>query len=203
MSSGEDADALDEQNKRYLVYEKTASGEHTGHAVVHLIRAPDLMKALLRCIQIDFHGSTLGEDGSITVEGLVYEHPLAYIEAEHKIYGEWQIRELPDWTLDQLASEVFCGESSDGTAEIITICRKELLKKLPRSRARAFVWYLRGRRMLVTFYRKAKPFRIEIVARFLWTWDGVTEQVTEWTGDYPQLMSDLNIDLIRGDPSLP
>lgn len=194
---------MDEQNKRYLVYEKTASGEHTGHAVVHLIRAPDLMKALLRCIQIDFHGSTLGEDGSITVEGLVYEHPLAYIEAEHKIYGEWQIRELPDWTLDQLASEVFCGESSDGTAEIITICRKELLKKLPRSRARAFVWYLRGRRMLVTFYRKAKPFRIEIVARFLWTWDGVTEQVTEWTGDYPQLMSDLNIDLIRGDPSLP
>ena len=201
---------MDEQNKRYLVYGKPVSATHSGHAVVHLIRAPDLLNALLRCILIEFRDSTLADHGSIIVDnlsipagGFVYEHPLAYIEAEHKIYGEWQIRELPDWTLDQLASEVFCGESSDGTAEIISVCRKELLKKVPRSRARAFVWYLRGRRMLVTFYRKAKPFRIEIVARFLWTWDGVTEQVTEWTGDYHRLMSDLNIDLLRGDPSLP
>ena len=184
---------MGELQKRYLVYSKGADG---GHSVVYLILAENVTQAMARFIVNQNDCLKLQADGSI-LEGLdSIWHPLAYVEANYKIHGEWQIRELPEWTLQQQIAEVFCGESSDGPAEIIAICRSELKKVFPRSRAKAFVWYLK-QGTLVTFYRRKKPFQIEILKRYLWNWDGREERLEEWAGDYSQIAADLLLEPIR------
>ena len=176
-----------------MVYSK---GAGSGHSVVYFILAENVTQAMARFLvnQNDF--LTQLANGYL-LEGLdLVRHPLAYVKANYKIHGEWQIRELPEWTLQHQVAEVFCGESSDGPAEIIAICRTELKKIFPRSRPRAFVWYLK-QGTLVTFYRRGKPFQIEVVKRYLWNWHGHDETLEEWAGDYEQITADLAVEPIR------
>lgn len=184
------------QNKHYLIYYKGASDNYGGHSVIYFVLAPDPAQAIIRFLLVHYPELVVEDDGSILVNGARYPHPLAFVEVWFKTYGEWQIREFPEWTLLQSAAEVFCGESSDGPAEIVGLCRKLLTVQFPRSRARAFVWYLR-QGTLVTFYRGRRNGRMEVLQRCLWNWDGRTETMEEWKGDYSTLMADLNIDIIR------
>ena len=180
-----------DENKLFLIFDKGA------HSVVYFVRAKSLREAILQFLLNQNHELKLEADGALREGAASYPHPLAYVERWYKIYGEWQIRELPEWTLQQPVSEVFCGESEDGPPEIIAICRRELQKRFPRSRAPAFVWYFR-QGTLVTFYRKGKSGQIEILQRYLWNWNGRAETVEVWNGDYEQLLTELNVTLIRG-----
>jgi hypothetical protein len=170
--------------QRYLIYSK---GDYGNHAVVHLVEAPTPTEALWRYIW-----SALGPDiirhpdGSLEDDGILYPHPLAYIEAGFKRYGEWQMRLLLEPTPEEPCRENFCGESEDGTAEVIAECRRQGGKK----RAKAFVWYVRAG-TLVTFYRKSKPYRIKVLARYLCNYEGGESTVKKWKGDYPELMDAL------------
>lgn len=179
--------------KHFIVFHKGADG---GHAGVYFVLAEEASQAVIRFIQYENDNVVIREDGSLTDDNLVYPHPLAYIEAYYKPFGEWQIRALPDWTLQEHVAEVFCGESGDGPAGVIAVCRRELLKAFPRSRAKAFVWYL-NQGTLVTFYRKTKPFQIEVLKRYLWDWKDHMETLEEWNGDHAQIVAALLLNPIR------
>jgi hypothetical protein len=190
---GNERTGMEEKEKHYLIYYKGANGNHGGHSVIYFVHAVDATHAMLRFL-MNQHAVQEGRDGLLTENGTIYSHPLAYIETWYKFYGEWQLRQLPDWTRQQPVCEVFCGESEDGLAQVAEICRREFLKEFPRSRARTFVWYLK-QGTLVTFFRGSKPARMEILKRYLWRWDGHTQHVEEWRGDYAQLSRDLEIEL--------
>lgn len=140
----------------------------------------------------------LDADGSITDDSDHYAHPLAYIEANEKIYHEWQIRELPEWAWEDSFSEIFCGESQDGPLSDIAECRKRFQANFPRSRAKAFVWYPKQGH-LVTFYRRKKPYQIAIIKRYLLKWHGLAWNgdpgpvVLDWEGDYEQIVQALDL----------
>ncbi len=191
MNEDEKHRAENANEKRYLIYHKGANGSSGGHALIYFVYAADATQAIVRFL-LNESSIVEEENGTLRAYGAVYPHPLAYIEASYKFYGEWQIRELPDWTLHQPVSEIFCGESDDGPPFIIAICRTALRRQFPgRYRARAFVWYLR-QGTLVTFF-KGGARRMKILKRYLWSWDGHTERVVEYNGDYKQLMNDLLI----------
>lgn len=182
--------------KRYLIYHKGANGNYSGHSLIFFVCAADATQAIVRFL-LNECSIVEEENGVLREYGVAYPHPLAYIEATYKFYGEWQIRELPDWTLEQPVSEIFCGESDDVPAFITAICRTALRKQFPgRYRARAFVWYLR-QGTLVTFFQGSAR-RMKILKRYLWSWDGHTERVVEWNGDYKQLINDLLILPVQG-----
>jgi hypothetical protein len=168
--------------------------------VINFVRAESLIEALWLYIVNENDSATRLADGSVKDGSIYYTHPLAYIEAMYKIpqgVCEWQIREMPEWAWNDPYNEIFCGESSDGPTEVIAACRKQLLQEIPYSRAKAFLWYLKGGKTLVSFYRKAKPFQITILKRYLYEWDGKNELIDEWSGTYGELVNLLNIEIIH------
>src|SRR5262249_53492500 len=152
-----------------------------GEAVVALLRHEDP--------PLQFH-----PDGSVSMplvrSTVAYPHPLAYIEAQFKINGEWQIRVLPEdlWERD-FQEGVYCGEHPDEVRVRIERCRRVFRQDHPGSRARAFLWYLKSG-ALVTFYRRKWPWRIEVVGRYLDPNDA-PHQIRPWTGTYEDLLADL------------
>lgn len=99
---------------------------------------------------------------------------------------------MPDWAWTNPFSEIFCGESLDGPPAVIAECRKRLVKDVPGSRAKAFVWYL-AQGTLVTFYHKKGAFNITVLKRHLWNWNGREMTVEEWTGSYDEIVNSLNL----------
>ena len=97
---------IEEKENHYLIYYKGANGSYGGHAVIYFVWATDATQAILRFL---LNQDPVQEEGGgvLKERGISYPHPLAYIETWYKFYGEWQIRELPDWTLQQPVSEVF------------------------------------------------------------------------------------------------
>jgi hypothetical protein len=175
----------------YLIFTR----QPRSHSVVFLIRASSVNEAIWHYIHKQLSDSTiLNEDGSVQEYRTHYPHVLAYIEANEKITGEWQIRKMPEWVWEKQVIEAFCGESEDGHAEVIKACRPHLTRAFPGSRAKAFVWFLK-QGVLVTFYRKTDAFQIEILARYLWQWD--VEQtipkatIEEWAGGYDEIIASL------------
>ena len=164
-------------------------------------------------------------DGSlISEDGLLYSHPLAFVESQYKSndkYDElqwstkddkllngscWEIHALPTQAWEAELAEVFCSAEPWAIGEYISLCRAEFRKKHPRSRARAFVWYLNDG-PLVTFHRrqnKAHDWPIEVVGRYLIPWQRqhwpkpyiqTPEMVQEWNGTYDDILSQLHVDL--------
>ena len=103
--------------QRYLIYSK---GRYGDHAVVHLVEASTRTDALWRYIRTVLDPNIVRRpDDSLEDDGIVYAHPLAYIEAGFKRYGEWQMRLVHELTLEKPCIEAFCGEGEDGSADSV------------------------------------------------------------------------------------
>lgn len=182
--------------KHYLIF----MGGGGGHSVVYLLKASDPLAALCRFIENE-DDVLCGEDGTVIDhngrKALSYPHPIAYIESTRKSLYEWQMSELPEraWEVDY-AGGLFCGED-ETVFTYIEGCRKYLRREYPRSRAEAFVWYLRDDQNhpqpLVTFFRKRSRAPIQILRRYLITdWKTPGEPIVEeWTGSYEDLLNSL------------
>jgi hypothetical protein len=146
----------------YIIFQRT-----DGHCATWLVRAPTLQEAMLQ-YTLDWcaGNAKLLDDGRLAVndgEGgqVIFEHPLACIEAEEKIHlggshwNGWEIKQLQQQHWAAAFAEVFCSENPYDVKEHIECCRPLLHQKYPRSRARAFIWYLEDG-PLVTFYRPAR-----------------------------------------------
>lgn len=175
--------------QRYLIYFRGRNGNFGGHAVVHLVEASTPTDALWRYLWRAVDSDIVRRpDGSIEEAGIVYAHPLDLIEAGFKRYGEWQMRLLLEPTPEEPCAEAFCGEDADNVADVIAECRRKFGTK----RAKAFVWYLREG-MLVTFYRKGKPYRIKVLERYLCSYAGGKITIKPWKGDHKDLMDALHL----------
>jgi hypothetical protein len=79
-------------------------------------------------------------------------------------------------------------------------CRLLLRQEFPRSRAKAFLWYLQDG-ALVTFYRRTGPFQIEVLRRYL---HGSAEPAIQpWTGTYDDILAQMWRSWYWWDGSLP
>ena len=173
-------------DQRYLIFQRDA------HSVVYFAQGQTIEEAIWNYISEISSEAKRNADGSLSEGAVQYSHPLAYIEANEKIYHEWQIRRLPDWAWADRFSEIFCGESIDGPPSVIAECRKHFVKDFPGSRAKAFVWYLE-QGTLVTFFRKKGAFAITVLKRYLLDWDGNELTIEEWTGDYEEILQSLSL----------
>ena len=168
--------------QRYLIYESGYS-----HAVVHLVDAPNPTEALWRYLWMAVDADIVRQaDGSLEDDGIRYAHPLDFIEAGFKRYGDWQMRLLLEPTAEESCTEVFCGDDAESVDYVIAECRRKFGKK----RAKAFVWYI-DEGMLVTFYRKSKPYRIKVLKRYLYNYEGGKRTIKVWKGNYESLMDSL------------
>lgn len=172
-------------DETYLIF------EHHAATVVSLVRAATLTDAVCAYIaQRTEEDTVLQPDGSLRVSGQNYPHPLAFIEASFKVDSEWQIHLLPEWGGAGQRVMEFAGEDARYPAEMIEDCRPIFRKMFPRSRAKAFAWFLE-QGTLVTFYHKTRPHKITVLARYLWSWASGTLTVEEWHGDYQQIANSL------------
>lgn len=180
-------------NETYLIFVRNA------HSVIYFVQASSINEAIGKYVSSMDDKVVLQADGSVLSGDDQYPHLLAYIEANEKRYGEWQIRKLPDWVWQTPLVEAFCGESKDGPARDIEECRKHFVEAFPKSRAKAFVWYLK-QGTLVTFYRKQGPFNIEVLKRYLiprrYIWDPNSHILTveEWDGDYQKIVDSFSLE---------
>ncbi|HZT43519.1 MAG TPA: hypothetical protein VFA07_15250 [Chthonomonadaceae bacterium] len=187
--------------RHFIIFQRT-----TGHCANWLVRAPSIREAIILYVREELTGVGEGET-FITSDGyggkVVYTHPLECIEAEEKIWhggkgwNGWEIRELTDQHWAARYAEVFCSENPYDVERYIAVCRPLLRARYPRSRARAFVWYLKEG-PLVTFYRRKNPARrwpIEILVRYLLPWED-WPQVQEWSGSYDDILNLLNVEYL-------
>ncbi len=203
--------------QHFIIFERDL-----GHCVTHLIRATSLQEALTK-FAVKQCGAKLRTDGNVILwDDVTYFHPLAFIESEYKSHDKfdelqwdtkndkllngacWEIRALPAEAWEAETAEVFCSAEPWSLGEYIDLCRAELRKKHPRSRARAFVWYLNDG-PLVTFHRRqnrARPQPIEVVGRYIIPWQRqhwpnpfslTAEMVQEWHGSYDDILSQMRI----------
>ena len=187
------------ETRHYMIFRRT-----DGHCANWMVRAAsvrDAMQqfALDQCADLREDGTLVSQDGY--GGQIVYEHPLACIEGQEKIWtgGEdwngWEIRGLREEWWQQSFAEVFCSENPGDVQDYIELCRPLLRLIYPRSRARAFVWYLEDG-PLVTFYRSARPRRrwpIEILARYHIAWEQYPKPQL-WTGTYDDISEQMLID---------
>jgi hypothetical protein len=183
--------------KHFICFRRTS-----GHCATWLIRAASLREALIKYALEECGGAELQEDGSITVDDgyggkTLYTHPLACIESEVKASGSgddwhgWEVRQLQQAHWDADFTEVFCSENPFDLKHYIELSRPLLRQRYPRSRARAFVWYLVDG-PLVTFYRparKGRPWPIEVLGRYhlgqKWP------EAVEWNGTYDDILEQM------------
>lgn len=163
------------------------------HSEVYLLTAPTPLDALVQYLhevegQLIFH-----EDGKIENPighpSIHYAHPLAYVEERYRPYGEWQLREFPERAFSMPCAEIACGERQADVAGYVEQCRSLFRQTHPRSRARAFVWYLNAG-PLVTFYRKKGRYRVEVLARYLLDLEQ-RRGFLPWTGTYAEIFDQL------------
>jgi hypothetical protein len=182
----------------FIIFRRT-----DGHCVTWLMQAPSLRQALVQYALQECSGAELCDDGSIAVDDgyggkIVYSHPLACIEAEEKVWdgsthwNGWEVRQLQQQHWDAPFAEVFCSEQPSAVEEYIEMCRPLLRQRHPRSRARAFVWYLIDG-PLVTFYRPTRRGRrqpIEILGRYQLP---STEwpHACEWSGTHDDILKQM------------
>ena len=186
--------------KHFIIFLRT-----NNHCVTFLVRAPSLREAMAKYFVEEMQGAELLEDGSIqTGDGwggkTIYTNPLECIESEEKsqdgLYGQsWEIRELRDEPWDADFAEVFCSADPSDIEGYISLCRPVFSKEFPRSRARAFVWYLKDG-PLVTFHRRINPRRrwpVEIIARYFMPWNE-WGQIQPWHGTYDDILAQMKVE---------
>ncbi len=150
-------------------------------------------------------GAVVLDDGSIrTSDGwsgtIIYSHPLECIESEEKaldgLHGySWEIRELQDQHWGAEVAEVFCSAEPYSLAQYVGLCRPVFREAFPKSRARAFVWYLKDG-PLVSFHRRKHPRRrwpVEIIARYLLPWKE-WKQVRLWHGTSDDILEQMAVE---------
>ena len=200
--------------EHFIIFERSF-----GHCVTYLVQAISLKEASIKFAVREFR-CKVQEDGTIIFNQHRYSHPLELIEAEYKWHARydelqwdkkqnkllngssWEIRGLPAAAWESEAAEVFCSADTFSIGSYIELCRLALRKRLPHSRARAFVWYLKDG-PLVTFYRgKFDTGPIEIVGRYLIPWQRqhypnpytITEDmVQEWHGSFDDVLDQMHI----------
>lgn len=174
-----------------------------GHCATYLVQAETLRDAIIKQALED--GATIGENGTLISDDgwggkTVYEHPLAYIEAEEKVqrgskeWLGWQIHELQVQHWEAEYAEVFCSENPGDVEYYIEFCRPLLRKHYQRSQAHAFVWYLYGG-PLVTFYRSRKRRRMwpyQVLGRYQILWSEYPNP-QEWQGTYDDILEQLSL----------
>jgi hypothetical protein len=183
----------------YIIFRRT-----DGHCATWLVRAASLREAMLQYTLDWCAGSeALLDDRRLAVDDgdggqVIYEHPLACIEAREKTHWSgwdwngWEIKQLQPQHWEAAFAEVFCSENPNDVKEYIECCRPLLRQKYPRSRARAFIWYLKEG-PLVTFYRPARRGRrwpVKILGRYLLPWKE-WPQAQEWTGTYDDILEQM------------
>jgi hypothetical protein len=176
------------------------SGGRGGHSVIHFVAANDLLSAIKQIIGYEDSDVVFNPDGTVTMlsdapRPVVYPHPLAYIEASDKASREWQIRELPERVWTDAVAEVFCGENALDVEVYIEECRPLLRKQHPRSRAKAFIWYVKEG-VIVTFFKCKGWYQIEVLARYLIPFGLPPGHAQPWSGTYDDLLDML---LVRQD----
>jgi len=173
-----------------------------GHCATWLARASSLRDAMLHYALEQCAGAELREDGCLLVDDgcegqFIYEHPLACIEAEEKTWERgrgwngWEVRQLQPQHWEAAFAEVFCSEDPSDVEDYIERCRPLLHQHYPRSRARAFVWYLKDG-PLVTFYRQERQrcVPMKVLGRYHLPWEQGA-QVCEWTGSYDDILAQM------------
>jgi hypothetical protein len=170
------------------------------HSVVFLLTALTPLDALFQYLRYEDSQLTFNDDGTVDDrhERIHYEHPLAYIEEAYRSYGEWQLREFPERAFSEPCAEIACGERPADIEGYVEQCRPLFRKSHPRSRARAFVWYLRSG-PLVTFYRKKGRYRVEVLARYLLDLEQ-RRGFIPWTGTHPEIFDQLWLGPWKIDP---
>jgi hypothetical protein len=180
----------EKERRHYTIFR----GGRGAHSVLFLLRAATPADAILHFLGDEDAPLRLEDDESLTLTrgktSIRYEHPLAYVEAVYKTEGEWQIREVRDeeaW--ESACEEVFCCENAGDVEGYVERCLPVFRRTHPRSRALAFVWYLRAG-PLVTFYRKKGTHQISVLQRYLL--DAARgHEIVPWTGGYEELMDQL------------
>jgi hypothetical protein len=187
--------------KHFIIFRRT-----DGHCATWLVRAPSLRDAMLKYALDQCARVQLRDDGSLAVDDghggqVIYEHPLACIEGEEKTWNGgqgwngWEIRQLQPEHWEASLAEVFCSENPHDVEGYVELCRPLLRQHHPRSRARAFVWYLHHG-PLVTFYRPARRghrWPIAILGRYLLPWRE-WPQPQEWIGTHDAILEQMLIE---------
>ena len=203
----------------FIIFERAI-----GHCVTELVQAASLREALTLYVTKVFAVKVNGEGYLTSNAGTKdppYLHPLEFIEANCKATSKfdelewdgknvrllngssWEIRLLPELAWQANFAEVFCSAEPWSLGEYIGLCRSALRQQFPRTRVRAFVWYLHDG-PLVTFYRrKRNRDSIEIVKRYIIHWQRqnyprpyvlTSEMVQEWQGTYDDLLTQIKLE---------
>src|SRR4051812_34323677 len=122
------------------------SGGRGNHSDVYSVRASTPLAAIQRWMLEMSWDLVFRPDGSVLMPNgrkpILYPHPLAYIEANEKVFTEWQIREIPVGAWEKECEGLFCGECAYDIEGHVERCLPIFRQEFPRSRSRAFVWYL-------------------------------------------------------------
>jgi hypothetical protein len=181
--------------RHFIIFRRT-----DGHCGTWLVRSACLRNALTK-YAIEEYAAVERDSNLLVSDGyggeVVYSHPLACIEAQAKTWSGgagwngWEIRELFPQHFEAEFAEVFCSENPAEIEDYIALCRPLLRKSYPRSRARAFVWYLKDG-PLVTFYRFPRQrYRdpLEILGRYHLRWQEWQPQ--KWEGTYDDILEQM------------
>jgi hypothetical protein len=187
-------------DRTFIVFQRTSA-----HCSTWFVRADSPKSAMAAFCVHDTVGAELLEDGSISYPGcgnahIVYGNPLECIESEMKSYDglcghSWEIRELREEHWRASIAEVFCSADPDDVEGHIRQCRPLFRASFPRSRARAFVWYLNSG-PLISFHRRKDPAcrtPIEILARYHIAWND-RDNVVEWRGTHNDILARLAVE---------
>jgi len=197
----------------FIVFKRTA-----GHCYVERIPADSLIDALQKYLAYDLEASPVPDSARVELDGKCY-HCLELVEFWHKANSKYDELELDSagvllnhqsWQINEAGYPadkhgvvpLLCSYEPSSIANYIELCRGIFRKAHPRSRARAFVWYLRHG-PLVTFYRNRDPNLdkpLEIAARYLIRWQKdkypqpyslTPEMIEEWPGTYDDILEQL------------
>lgn len=179
--------------KHYVIFFRTYA-----HCAMFFVHAASLVEAMV-IYSIQYKGVELLENGSLkSGDGwggdVIYSHTLECIESEERADGwngnSWEIQELKDTDWNTPFAEAFWSNDPDDIKTWIEMARPIFRAAFPKSRAKAFVWYLKEG-ILVTFHRRKSPTRrwpIEIMARYLLPWKD-KDRVQPWHGTYDDILA--------------
>lgn len=175
--------------RHFLIY--YGGGQWQGHNVACLAHAETPLAATHEYLR-EIDGLEITQAGAVCWRGgraeRWYPHALAYIEAAYRPCREWLIREIPAGAWTKPIAEVMCGEEQGAVEYYAAQCRPLLRQELPRSRARAFLWFLRDG-VMVVFYQTTRKDDIRVLRRFVRSWeDG---EYRPWDGTYQELLDQL------------
>jgi hypothetical protein len=118
-----------------------------------------------------------------------YDHPLAYIEATFKRYGEWAIRVLPAWAWQPgRGFGFYTGDDRTGLLLTYELTDPVFSKDLPGRKPHRFCWDLREGR-LITYFQGRRDSRIHVYRRYLVRDDSL--EVVPWDGSYDDILDQM------------